>query len=145
MLMDAIKFLLKEHNKVRRIFKDINKSSRRDLTKRKMFKKLCNDLVVHEAMEQKKWYPTLKKNNNLKETIKHLLSEEKKAAKAIKSFKKIRSQEEWNNKFLEFKNDVEHHASEEEKKLFPKVKKYFDEVELKKLGKEMHQFKKYHS
>jgi len=140
--MDAIKFLLKEHNKVRRIFKDINKKSRRDLTKRKIFKELCHDLIVHETMEQKKWYPTLKKNKDLKDTIKHLLSEEKKAAKTIKTFKNIKSPEEWNKKFFEFKNDVEHHASEEEEKLFPKVKKLFDEAELKKLGKEMYQFKK---
>jgi hemerythrin superfamily protein len=143
--MDAIKFILREHNKIRRTFKDINKKSRRIPTKKKMLKELCNYLVVHETMEQKKWYPHFKKNSQLNAVVKHLLTEEKKAAKVIKTFKKPLSDERWEEKFLAFKKDVEHHASEEEKKLFPKVRKFFDAEELDEIGKVLRKFKIAHT
>lgn len=139
--MNAITFLLREHDKVRRMLANINNKSRRYTTKRTMFHTLCQDLVRHETMEQKIWYPRLKKDKGLAEIIKHLLVEEKDAAKTIKKFKSIKTQEKWEEKFSEFKKDVEHHAAEEEKKLFPKVKKFLNEMELEKIGKEMRAFK----
>src|SRR5437899_742586 len=90
--MDAIKFLLKEHNKIRKTFTKIKKKSR-EVTQKKIFDLLCKDLVRHEKMEQKIWYPYLKKHTHLKNKIKHLLKEEKTAAKAIKEFKKIKNSE----------------------------------------------------
>lgn len=142
--MDAIKFLIKEHNHVRRVLKDINKKSRTEAAKKKIFKGLCKELVVHETMEQKVWYPNFKTNPKLNKTVKHLVTEEKTAAKAIKAFKKIKTQEKWEEKFAEFKTDVEHHAHEEETKLFPKVKKVLDKDELAEIGKKLRKFKLAH-
>jgi hemerythrin superfamily protein len=140
--MDAITFLLKEHDKVRKTFAEINDESHRDETKKEMFNALCQDLIRHETMEQKVWYPHFKNNEKLDDTVKHLITEEKSAANTIKEFEKIKTEPEWEEKFLKFKKDVEHHASEEEHKLFPVVKKILDEVELEKIGKEMQEFKK---
>ena len=142
--MDAIKFLLKEHNKIRKTFTKI-KSKSRETTKHKMFDFLCKDLVRHEKMEQKIWYPYLKKNTPLKNKIKHLLKEEKTAAKVIKEFKKIKNPEKWEKKFLAFKKDVSHHANEEETKLFPKVKKSLENSELKLIGEQFHAYKNKHT
>ncbi|CAN5299119.1 CBU_1677 family Dot/Icm type IV secretion system effector [soil metagenome] len=139
--MNAVKFLLKEHNKVRNTFADISDESHREETKRKMFNALCEDLIRHETMEQKIWYPHLKNNEILADVIKHLISEEKSAAEAIKEFKTIKTEEEWIKKFVKLRNDVEHHAAEEEQKLFPKVEKMLDETKLEKIGKEMREFK----
>lgn len=139
--MNAIDFLIKEHNKVRKTFAEISKGIHRDITKKEMFNELCQELIRHETMEQEIWYPNLKKNEKLRDIIKHLISEEKTAAKTIKEFGKIKIQKEWEEKFLKFKKDVEHHANEEEDKLFPKVEKLLDAAELKRIGKELYEFK----
>jgi hemerythrin superfamily protein len=109
-----------------------------------MFDFLCKDLVRHEKMEQKIWYPYLKEYVQLNTKIKHLLKEEKTAAKAIKEFKKIKTSEKWETKFIAFKKDVFHHAKEEETKLFPSVKKKLESNELKMIGKKLNTFKNKH-
>ncbi|HEX2549213.1 MAG TPA: hemerythrin domain-containing protein [Gammaproteobacteria bacterium] len=140
--MDAIKFLLQEHKKVRRALTSINQKSKGQETKKRMFKNLCQDILRHETMEEKVWYPYLKKNLKLKKTINHLISEENVAEKEIKKIKKVKEDAEWNKKFLKFKKAVLHHAAEEEKKLFPKVKNALETKELTELGKKMQIFKK---
>jgi hemerythrin superfamily protein len=140
--MDAIQFILKEHKKVKRVLASISQKSKRQITKKKMFNHLCQDLLRHETMEETVWYPYLKKNTKLKKTIQHLISEENHAEKEIKKIKKIDNDVEWNKKFLKFKIAVLHHAAEEEQQLFPKVKKALEKKELNALGKKMLTFKK---
>ena len=139
--MHAVDFLLKEHATVRATFKEISNDSHRYETKRKMFDELCENLKCHEKMEQTKWYPHLQKNPELKKIIDHLLEEEKKASEAISDFKHITDEAEWEKKFSTFHKDVDHHANEEEEKLFPKVKDFFEEKQLEEWGLAMHQFK----
>lgn len=140
--MNAIKFILSEHQKIKKMLAGILKGSPKDETKRKRFHRLTNFLVHHEKMEQKIWYPFLKKNTKLATVINHLVSEEKSAAKAIGKIRKIKPEDKWEDKFKDLRKDVLHHASEEEKKLFPKVKKVLDDAELKFIGKKAQAFKK---
>lgn len=140
--MNAIEFLLKEHDKVRKSFAEISEPSHRFETKRKMFDELCDMLTSHEAMEKKLWYPHFKNDEKSKELINHLISEENTAEETIKEFKKIKTQEEWEQKFLKIKKDVEHHASEEEQRLFPKVDQILDDEELNNIGKKMNEYRK---
>lgn len=141
--MNAIDFLIKEHDKVRHMLVDINDESHHHETKIKLFHTLCQDLIRHEAMEHKLWYPHFR--NKLNGEVKHLLTEEKNAETAIKQFETIQTQHAWEEKFSKFKKDVENHANEEEQKLFPEVKKILDQKELEQIGKEMYEFKKTHS
>lgn len=138
--MNAIDFLLQEHTLVRKTFKDIENHSQ-ESAKRKMMLQLGQDLLRHETMEEKVWYPNFQNDESLKEIIDHLISEEKAAAKAIQEIDDIVDFKEWKNKFSIIKKDVEHHAAEEENKLFPKVKKIMNETELERIGKEMQDFK----
>ena len=139
--MNAIDFLIKEHRQVKQTLADISDKSHREDTKKKMFDSLCHDLIRHETMEHQVWYPHFKNDKRLNETVRHLLSEEKSAEKAIKQFEKVETQKEWEEKFSKFKQAVEHHAHEEEHKLFPEVKKLLSEAQLEKIGKAMHEFK----
>lgn len=74
--MDAIRFLKQEHNKFRKTLVAINKIANEKIKLRK-FNLFCQELTRHEKMEQKKWYPILRKKPELRDIIKHLLSEEK--------------------------------------------------------------------
>lgn len=138
--MDAISYLLEEHNKFRRVFTRISEITDKE-TKISEFDLLCKDLINHETMEQQVWYPALGKHTDLREIIKHLLSEEKSAEKSIQNFKKVRFEFMWKLRFAKLKYDVNHHAKEEEMELFPKVRKLYNKTELDELGAEMRKFK----
>jgi iron-sulfur cluster repair protein YtfE (RIC family) len=132
-MMNAIQFLLKEHEHVRKVLADISNPVHRDATKREMLHELCQDLIRHEMMEEEIWYPQLRKHQNLKELIKHLISEEKHAEKAMLKFDAIKTQDEWETKFEKFKQDVEHHAAEEENDLFPLVERIVPDMQLQEI------------
>ncbi len=139
--MNAIQLILNQHAKIRKFLSQITKSKKPSFLERE-FNKLSLFLISHETMEQKIWYPFLRKNTKLKTLVSHLINEEKTAAKTISKIKKIKSQETFEEKLFELKNAVSHHANEEEKNLLPKVKKMIDDVELKAIGKKMNEFKK---
>lgn len=139
--MNAIEFLIQEHDKVRQILADIENKSHQYSEKRKIFDGLCHDLIRHETMEETVWYPYFQYNDKLDDEVKHLITEEKHAAKVIKEFEQITSESEFEKKFAKFKKDVEHHANEEETKLFPHVEKLLNETELEEIGRKMREFK----
>jgi hemerythrin superfamily protein len=140
--MNAIDFLIKEHNRVRKMLRTICDESQHYEMQKKQFQTLSQDLIQHETMEHQVWYPHFK--DKLPETVKHLLSEEQHAEKAIKKMSEIKSEEAWQKQFLKFKNEVEHHASEEETDLFPEVSKILSEKELEEIGMELFDFKMHH-
>lgn len=139
--MDAILFIVSEHDKIRRTLVEVSDKDRTFENRQKLFAELCDFLTVHEQMEQEVWYPLFYQEEEVKDIVKHLLEEETKAAMVIKEFKGIKSKEAWEDKFKDFKNDVEHHAKDEENKLFPKVKKILDQEELDRIGKVMFNYK----
>lgn len=144
--MNAIDFLLKEHNHVRKTLAGISDNSHSIKTKRKMFQSLSQDLNRHETMEHQVWYPHFKNDHRLSAEVQHLLTEEKSAEKAIKQFDNIDLPQEWELKFSKLKHDVEHHAQEEEQDLFPEVKKLLSDDQLEQIGLKMYHFKRdYHS
>lgn len=140
--MNAIDFLLKEHNRVRSMLRTISDDSHHFATQKKQFQVLSKDLIRHETMEHQVWYPHFKEK--LPSTVTHLLSEEKHAEKAIKQMNELKTEEAWREHFLKFKNDVEHHAQEEENELFPEVAKLLSEKELEEIGLEMFDYKQHY-
>lgn len=140
--MDAIEFLIKEHNKVRAMMADITDESHQFTTQKKRFAHLAQELIRHEKMEHEVWYPHFK--SDVPETVKHLLKEEKGAEKEIKKIEELKTEEAWTIHFSKFKQDVEHHAQEEEKELFPEVRKLLSKEQLLEIGASMVAFKKEH-
>ncbi|MCE3044367.1 MULTISPECIES: hemerythrin domain-containing protein [Legionella] len=143
--MNAIDFLIREHERVKQRFIDISDESHREETRKKMFNELCMELIRHEKMEHKVWYPHFKNDDRLDDTVRHLLTEEKHAEQAIRQFDDIKTEAAWERKFNKLMDDVIHHAEEEEQKLFPKVRKLLSEEELEQIGKDMSQFKRQYS
>lgn len=142
--MNAIDFLIKEHNKVRKLFADMNAPGHREKTRRKLFDTIHEELLRHEKMEQTVWYPHLKSDPHLKDKIKHLVSEEQMAEKLMNRLTRIKASANWESEAVKLQEDVEHHASEEETELFPEVKKIMDGSKLDLIGHEMYEFKKTH-
>lgn len=142
-MMNAIDFLIKEHNKVRTMLADIASESHEFDTQKRRFELLAQDLIRHENMEHEVWYPHFK--TDVPDTVKHLLKEEKMAEKEIKKLEELRTEAAWKDHFAKFKQDVEHHAEEEEQTLFPEVEKILSEKQLLEIGAAMFVYKKEHS
>jgi hypothetical protein len=140
--MNAIEFLIKEHNQVRAMFADISDDNHKYETQRKRFDILSEELLRHENMEHSVWYPHFK--NKISPEVEHLLKEEAYAEKAIKYLQTLKSETAWKEHFLKLKSDVEHHATEEETLLFPEVEKLLSEQKLEEIGLQMYHYKKEH-
>lgn len=139
--MNAIDFLIKEHNHVRETLTQISNAPHPNESREKLFHSLCRDLIRHEAMEHAIWYPCFKYNSQLDPAVRHLLSEEKHAEKAIELLKNIHQPHEWEKKFFQLKEEVEKHTQEEEQQFFPEVKKLLSNDELEQIGLDMFHFK----
>lgn len=140
--MNAIEFLTEEHNKVRQMLSSIEENKKPHTVKVKLFDILADNLLRHEKMEHQLWYPHFR--DKLPKTVQHLLTDEKGAEKAIKKLEGLDNEQIWDQTFAKFKKDVEQHAQEEEENLFPEVRHILSVTELKKIGKEMRQFKAEH-
>lgn len=137
-MMNAINFLIHEHNKVKQLLENIEQNHSYH-KKKIIFDKVCSELLVHEKMEKEIWYPYFR--YKLDNTVQHLVSEENSAEKAISSIKSIDDEERWNEKFKKFKSQVEHHVEEEENRLFPIAKEILHKTQLRNIGKQMRRFK----
>jgi hypothetical protein len=77
----------------------------------------------------------------MRDIIRHLVAEEKSASKAITKLKATAFGIIWRLKFFKFKHDVDHHAKDEEKDLFPRARKFLTKAQLNELGVKMRKFK----
>lgn len=135
---DAIQIILKDHAYIRQAFGQLKgKLDTNYDESQAMFKKLQDFLVKHETMEETAFYPELKKNKNLSGIIDDLIKQEQQAAKALKDIDSITDKTQWVAKVKEIAKAVDHHATEEETKLFPKVRKEVDQRTLNDIGAKM--------
>lgn len=141
--MNAIEIILKDHEHIRQMFSQLDQNLDSNMTASKShFKNLKDFLVKHETMEQTLWYPELEKDAELKKVIALLKKEEMDAANAIKKIDQTKDPKEWVAKVKELKKAVEHHADDEETKLFPKVKAKLNQATLEEIGEKL---KSYHT
>jgi iron-sulfur cluster repair protein YtfE (RIC family) len=141
-MMNAIDLILSEHKRIKHLLSISYEMAKGMPSKRKtIITNLGKELVLHETMEQKIWYPYLDVSA-YKKTITHLKKEEKSASKAINKLKKMNANSDaWIKGLKKLKDDVLHHAKDEESKLLPKVKENISPKLLKLIGDEMQAFK----
>ena len=145
--MDAITLLKEDHQEVMEMLEQLEKTTERSAQKREeLFTKLVKELTIHEQIEQEIFYPAVQekaKTKQLKELViesylEHRLVDQIKADIQDTPFES----EEWGPKLKIMKENIEHHAKEEEEKeMFPKVKELFSADELTELGSQMMQMK----
>jgi hemerythrin superfamily protein len=139
--MDAITLLRKDHQKVKELFGEVEKAE--DPTRRKeLFDRIMTELTVHERIEEEIFYPAVEERARAKE-VKEMMIESylehgfvDRIAQDVLATKP--DDETWMAKVKIMKEQLEHHAfEEEEEKLFPKVEEMFSKEELADLGTEM--------
>ncbi|HUJ26657.1 MAG TPA: hemerythrin domain-containing protein [Myxococcales bacterium] len=132
--MDAITLLKQQHDEVEEAFEKFEGARGR---KRSIFEKIADDLAVHAAIEEKHFYPASKSRETeplLRESVEEHLSVKRLIADAMACEP---GDPQFDAKVAVLKEQVLEHAREEEKELFPKVKKLLSRDELAQLGETM--------
>lgn len=145
--MDALSLLTEDHQKVKKLMAAIEKTTERGVkTREELFGKLLTELTIHEQIEEQIFYPEVKKKATTKQ-LEELVTESYEEHHFVDTVKtEIQDTpfdaEEWAAKFKVMKENVEHHAfDEEEGKMFPKVRKAFSKAELEDMGTRMAELK----
>jgi len=145
MHVDALTLLKEDHQRVKGLFQGLEKTE--DARGREMlFTQLLNELTIHERIEEEIFYPAVDeraKEKKLEELVIESYVEHDFVDKIAADILKTEyDAEAWPAKLKVMKENVEHHAFEEEEgKLFPKVQELFSEQELSELGDEMMELK----
>jgi hemerythrin superfamily protein len=133
---DVLELLTSQHDEVDELIGQIE-DSEDPAAKAELFSELADKLAAHATMEEKLFYPSVM----AKQTEELLIesTEEHLSVKRILADMLMLDAEDphFDAKLTVLKEQVRHHArDEEEKELFPKVRKMFGKDELAALGNE---------
>lgn len=140
--MDAIELLTQDHKKVRALFKKAEELGDRATTSRRdLFDQIDEELTVHAKVEEKLLYPQFKERaekSEQKDEVLEAYEEHAVVKRLIKELEGLEpTDERYKAKLQVLGESVEHHAGEEEKTMFPMVKKLFSKEELETMGEEI--------
>lgn len=137
---DAIAMLIADHRRVQQLFKNFDKLDRSDEDARiEIVETACVELKIHSIIEEEIFYPAVR--SKIGEEGENLLNEaaiEHEVADTLidKLGETDPSEPDYAAYFKVLSEYVQHHITEEEKALFPKVRK-MRELDLEELAGEM--------
>ena len=145
--MDAITLLKSDHQTIRSLLTQLEKSTPRGVkTRRELLTKIEANLKAHTSIEEEIFYPAFKeaglKGDDDKMSFEAL--EEHRAAGDLVLPDLLTTDigsEKFSGRAKVLKELVEHHADEEEKEMFPRAKKLLSKEELTDLGARMQERK----
>jgi len=135
--MDALELLHEDHAKVKELFEEAE-GTENQKEKERIFEEINSELETHARIEETVFYPAMQKHQELKDMVRESLEEHKQIKALLKEIHNLKSDsEKFDPKLQVLIENVEHHAEEEEWKMFPKIRKICSQEELDKLGTEL--------
>jgi hemerythrin superfamily protein len=136
----ATDLLRNDHESVKRMFAEFEKMGDKPQQKRSsLAHEICEMLRVHAAIEEAVFYPAVRevRDKQAKFDVEEALQEHKQMKTAMADVMKVDGTEpSFAAKMKVLKEDVEHHAEEEEEEIFKDARKLGDE-RLEELGVEL--------
>lgn len=147
MPMNAIEMLKEDHDKVKKLLKDLTDTATKDERKREqLLEKIEQELLVHTQLEEEIFYPAFRAAGDGKHEVMFFEAvEEHRAVEklVLPDLKKTKpASEKFSGRAKVLKELVEHHMQEEENEMFPMSEKMMEAEALDELGKQMRQRKK---
>jgi hemerythrin superfamily protein len=136
--MDALELLKQDHQRVKHLFAQ-QQTTEDKKRQKQIFKEIKTELETHARIEETIFYPAMQEHEELKDMVLESLEEHKQMKTILREISRLSaSSEKFKPKIKVLKDDVEHHAEEEEEgKMFPKIAKIIESAELKQLGEEL--------
>jgi hemerythrin superfamily protein len=135
---DAIALLTADHREVSDMFEQFDQLGDRATTsKEKLKDKICKALIAHTTIEEEIFYPAVRaKIEEGEDMVDEAVVEHAAAKDLIQQLQEMQPDDElYDAKVKVLGEQIEHHVKEEEKEMFPKVKK--SGLDLLALGQEM--------
>jgi hemerythrin superfamily protein len=135
--IDALELLKMQHDEVEELISEIEESDDGE-EKMDLFRELADKIAAHSTIEEKLFYPSVMSDDTEEQLLES--TEEHLAVKRVLAdmLEMEASDDRFDAKLSVLKEEIRHHArDEEEKKLFPKVRRMFTADELAGLGNEL--------
>ena len=136
----ATTMLKEDHDRVRDLFKRYDDlGDRASAEKQRIASEVCRELMIHARLEEKVFYPACMKGKKDAERIVRESVEEHKIVKTLiaEIGRLSPGDAQFDAKVTVLKENVEHHAKEEEDDLFPEAEDLLDDNALRRLGARM--------
>ena len=118
--MDLYQLIKQDHQKVKRLFERLAEAESGSPSQTRLFTELKRELVLHAAVEEKYFYPTLHQFARAKDLIEEALEEHGDVKATLEELDQWNKEDErWAEELSELQQDVEHHVEEEENSIFP--------------------------
>jgi hemerythrin superfamily protein len=135
---DAIALLTADHREVSDMFEQFDQlGDRATASKEKLKDKICKALIAHTTIEEEIFYPAVRgKIEEGEDMVDEAVVEHAAAKDLIRQLQEMQPDDElYDAKVKVLGEQIDHHVKEEEKEMFPKVKK--SGLDLLALGQEM--------
>jgi hemerythrin superfamily protein len=141
---DILKMLTEDHKKVKQMFESFEKMKEEDDqdddAKQMLVELCCSELTVHAQLEEELFYPALRDAIDDMDLLDEAEVEHASAKQLISELSSMQPDDElYDAKFTVLGEYVKHHIEEEEKEIFPKVKKA--DLDLEAMAEEAHERK----
>jgi len=139
---DAIDMLTADHRKVLKMFKDYEKlkDGGSKAKKSDLATTICLEVTIHSMLEEEIFYPAARKAIDDDDMMDEALVEHAGAKELIDQLQDMEPGDElYDAKVTVLGEEIEHHATEEEKQMFPKVRK--SKLDTAALGAQMQERK----
>jgi hemerythrin superfamily protein len=136
--MNVITLLTKDHRKVESLFERYRSLSTPQ-AKQRVLDQVSRELSVHMAAEERELYPLLRRS--ISDGSSRMEEAEKEHSEAKASIADLMTAEpgtfDMDAKVATLMKAIQHHVSEEEGEIFPKMKESFDRARLAELGRKI--------
>ncbi|PTR16213.1 hemerythrin HHE cation binding domain-containing protein [Nitrosospira sp. Nsp2] len=139
---DAIKLLTADHAKVKKMFKEFEKLSKKneEAGKEELAAQICKELTIHAQLEEEIFYPAAREAIDDDDLMNEAMVEHNSAKDLIAQIQSMGASDPMFDATVKVLGEyVNHHVEEEQNEIFPKVEKA--KVDLEEIGAEMAQRK----
>jgi hypothetical protein len=139
---DAIKLLTADHAKVKKMFKEFEKLSKKNDEEGKadLAAQICEELTIHAQLEEEIFYPAAREAIEDDEMMNEAVVEHNSAKDLISQIQSMGASDPMFDATVKVLGEyVNHHVEEEQNEIFPKVEKA--KVDLEEIGAQIAQRK----
>jgi iron-sulfur cluster repair protein YtfE (RIC family) len=128
--MDLYQLIRQDHQTVKRLFERLAEAEGGTPSHARLFTELKRELELHAEVEEKYFYPALRRHVEAADLIDEALAEHGEVKDTLEELDQSdQADESWAEELSELRQDVEQHVEEEENEIFSLATKLLDQAE----------------